>query len=577
VLIDFNEITQVKRWPVEAIRVSTGVGKTTIMVKTIADSVNAGEMPKRPWVYLVPTHRLGDEIVEMFAQHGVNAKVWRGRSAQAPGDPDRTMCNRLDAVKLAVKAGLPVSETCCKSKKKGKTKQCPFFSVCAYQKQKNTTPDVWIAAHETLFHDNESFGDPAGVIVDESFWQDGLRLPSWGIPIANIRNDLIPPAGKEDSAADLNALRNTLADALESNGDGPLVCKHVTDRLSLRECTEAIKLEWHMMPGANLEPGATDSDLRKFKKEQLPRIQAARRMVAVWRAVRNMLDRIDVRVSGHAYVEKGEVKVRGVSPIRDRWQVPTMIIDATLPDIEILRAYYPQAEIVGDWSVSMPHVKVRQFLNGPVTQERLMKTETDRNRKAIRRHIVKRYLETGRQKTLVICQMEYQEWLAASDLPDNIHVEHFNAISGLDGYKDVRRLISIGRTLPGPIAVENMAAALTGKEPIRVQGQDNGRRWYVPQVRGASVWDEAKGKTVGKAVQCYVHPDMRGRDCPSDRSGARSQSDGRYAPGHRYPGQRGRAGSAERHPDMARGFDPLRQPACRDGSYLSGRYGAVLS
>ena len=52
-----------------------------------------------------------------------------------------------------------------------------------------------------------------------------------------------------------------------------------------------------------------------------------------------------------------------------------------------------------------------------------------------------------------------------------------------------------------------MAAALTGKEPVRVMGQDNGRRWYVPQMRGASLYDASKGKLVGKAVQCDVHPD----------------------------------------------------------------------
>ena len=504
-LFDFDTAPlQEEAPPVWAYRITTGIGKTRIAAKMISDSVNSGELPNNPWVMFVPTHRLGDEIVEMFAGHGVRAKVWRGRAATAPGNSDRTMCSNLDAVKLAVKGGLPVSETCCRSEKKGKKKQCPFFSVCEYQKQKNAKPDVWIAAHEALFHDNESFGEPAGVIIDESFWQDGLRLPSWGIAIPNIRHDLIPPAGKEDAAADLHAMRNTLADVLESQADGPLEYKNVA--LSLGECTEAIKLEWELLPKGGLEPGASKYELQKFK-EQLPRIQFGRRMIAVWRAVRNMLDRIDVKVSGHVYLENGEVKIRGVSTIRERWRVPTMLVDATLPDISILQAYYPQVEIKGDWMVDMPHVQVRQFINGPVTKKRLMKTETDRNRRAIRRHIIKRYLETGRQKAVVICQEAYQTWLIGSDLPDNIHVEHFNAIAGLDGYKDVRLLISIGRTLPGPEAVESMTAALTGKEPVRVMGQDNGRRWYVPQMRGASLYDAGKGKLVGKAVQCDVHPD----------------------------------------------------------------------
>ena len=452
---------------------------------------------------LVPTHRLGDEIVELFAGHGVRAKVWRGRAANIPGDPNRTMCSNLDAVKLAVRAGLPVSETCCKSEKKGQKKTCPFFSVCAYQKQKNIKPDVWIAAHESLFHDNESFGEPAGVIVDESFWQDGLRIPNWSISVADIRSSVL---GKEDAAADLDALRNRLADVLDTQGYGPLDIKNVSGKLSLTECTEAIQLEWDLLPRAGLEPGMSKAEMQKVK-DRLPRVQFSRRLIAVWRAVREMLDRIDVEASGHVYLENGAVKVRGISAIRERWRVPTLIIDATLPDISILQAYYPQVEIVGDWMVEMPHVKVRQFVNAPVTQKRLMKTDTDHNRAAIRRHIVKRFLETGRQSTLVICQQNYQEWLAGSDLPDNIRVEHFNAIAGLDQYKDVRLLISIGRTLPGPEAVENMAAALTGKEPVRVMGQDNGRRWYVPQMRGASLYDAGKGKLVGKAVQCDVHPD----------------------------------------------------------------------
>ena len=210
---------------VHAVRVTTGIGKTRIAADMISASVKAGETPNKPWIYFVPTHRLGDEIVELFAGHGVRAKVWRGRAANIPGDPNRTMCSNLDAVKLAVKAGLPVSETCCKSEKKGQKKTCPFFSVCAYQKQKNIRPDVWIAAHEALFHDNESFGEPAGVIVDESFWQDGLRIPNWNILVADIRSSVL---GKEDAAADLDVLRNRLADVLDAQGDGPLEIKNLS-------------------------------------------------------------------------------------------------------------------------------------------------------------------------------------------------------------------------------------------------------------------------------------------------------------------------------------------------------------
>ena len=167
-LFDLNSLLPKVELPdVKAVRVTTGIGKTRIAANMIADSVKANETPKQPWVYFVPTHRLGDEIVALFAEHGVRAQVWRGRAAAVPGQPDRTMCSNLEPVSLAISAGLAVSTTCCERKKKGKTKHCPFFSVCEYQKQRKAMPDVWIAAHEALFHDNESFGDPAGVIVDE--------------------------------------------------------------------------------------------------------------------------------------------------------------------------------------------------------------------------------------------------------------------------------------------------------------------------------------------------------------------------------------------------------------------------
>jgi hypothetical protein len=45
----------------------------------------------------------------------------------------------------------------------------------------------------------------------------------------------------------------------------------------------------------------------------------------------------------------------------------------------------------------------------------------------------------------------------------NIEVAHFNAIEGIDRWRNVDVLITIGRPLPSPKAVEDMGAALTGK------------------------------------------------------------------------------------------------------------------
>ena len=148
--------------------------------------------------------------------------------------------------------------------------------------------------------------------------------------------------------------------------------------------------------------------------------------------------------------------VRGVFPVRKQWQVTAMIMDATLPAAPMLQAYFPQVEVGEPIEADPPEcVVVRQVLKAPVSAERLIKTKSDVNRKALRRYVLRRWIETGRQPTLVICQMdfekwlkpdeqekkkqlkalgqkEYEKWMRMRSLPDNIAVEHFNNIAGID-------------------------------------------------------------------------------------------------------------------------------------------------
>ena len=68
-----------------------------------------------------------------------------------------------------------------------------------------------------------------------------------------------------------------------------------------------------------------------------------------------------------------------------------------------------------------------------------------------------------------------------ADAPEpKIHVAHFGAIRGLDGWKDFDTVIVAGREQPPPLAVENMARCLFGAdpEPLLLTGE------YVPQMRG---------------------------------------------------------------------------------------------
>jgi hypothetical protein len=269
-------------------------------------------------------------------------------------------------------------------------------------------------------------------------------------------------------------------------------------------CTDAIKKERAIFGRLKITPAMTEAEIDKLQ-EIIPDCIRARRMVGVWGALREMLDS-DIEVSGRLILARKDgktiLRIRGVRPVIDARKVPTMILDATLPAKSILQKLFPQVEVVSDVEVRMPHVHVRQVVNAPVSQNKLWGTEQEpskgHNLHAVRRYILRRWIEIDgprlwaeecqrepdpklrRKPVVVICQKEVRLWLANAEtdhrwygkvprpgvaLPEGIALEHFNAIAGLDDHKHVALLMTIGRTLPPPAAVEAIAGALSGAQP----------------------------------------------------------------------------------------------------------------
>jgi putative DNA primase/helicase len=125
----------------------------------------------------------------------------------------------------------------------------------------------------------------------------------------------------------------------------------------------------------------------------------------------------------------------------------------------------------------------------------------EKNREAVRRYILQRWFETGRQPTLVVCQMEMQGWLEGK-LPENISLGHYNAIAGLDEFRDVRLLILIGRTQPGPQSIEVLSATLSGSMPSINISQQSSFNWFRRVRRGIRMKDGT-----GVAILGDKHPD----------------------------------------------------------------------
>ncbi len=490
-----------------AIPIPTGVGKTQITIAQLAAWLLTVTI-KGPIIYAVPRHKLGVKIEEQFAAHGINARIFRGREADDPENSDDKMCLNLEAVELAKRARADIAKSCCRDGKKF----CRFFDSCAYQRQQldGEAVQVWIVAADMLFHTQKVFGKPAAVIIDEAFWQKGIRgveHEACSVPLASLDGG---------GLSDRDFLRDRLRQALEQQTNGPVSRQQLDAMLMEEECTRAIKLEWAAMPKVKIEPGMSEAAIKALHSaETIDAIQHSRRVIQIYAAARELLQSPEIEHSGRLRLKQKNgqrvIEWRGVAPISDQFEVPTLLLDATLPDPSLLQVYHPEVKVVADIKVEMPpHVHIRQVLRAPTSSSKL---KNDKHLDEVRRYVLQRWMETGRQPTLVICQMKVDEWLACCGLPQGITVEHYNDVSGIDDYRDVRLLVLVGRTAPGPGAIETMAAALSGAQPVACSSADGRFAWYPRVKRGIRLADGRGIETQGdrhpddfvEAVRWQVH------------------------------------------------------------------------
>jgi hypothetical protein len=497
--------------------IDTGVGKTKIVIEELA--IWLKQRPRAPVVYATPRHNLNQEIEKQFADYGINARIYRGRGADDPLHPGQAMCLNLPAVRLAERCHAEVASTCCKRKKQ----RCPFFDQCGFQRQLRDRGDVqvWIVAIDTLFHEQKTLGEPIAVIVDEALWQKGIRGVDaseefdWSVAIDSISNTP-PPRWTQQNVNNYSTLkqneflhlRHKLATALRNHPNNGGVDRKYLDAQFLdgTRCSNALALEWARVPELPLEPGMSDIKIAALANNHalIDSIEHARRMIRVWGAVRELLNNADIEVSGRLTLKQGNgqriIEWRGISNISKQFTLPTLLLDATLPALPILQVYHPRADIVADIKVALPAcVRVRQLLGTPTSSRKL---DCKKRLAEIRRYILARYLELGCPRTLVICQQKVEDCLNTCGLPKNIIVEHYNNITGRDEFKDVRLMLLIGRTAPGPQAMEALTAALTGKRATRATARGNGFRWYDEVKRGIRLRNGS-----GVATWADQHPD----------------------------------------------------------------------
>ena len=500
----------------DLLAVGVGLGKTRSARELLVEHVAIARAERRRHrvLYLVPHHKLSNEILADMRQDGLDAAVWRGRDAVDPdAGGDARMCRNLERVADAVSVSADVELTVCG--KPGDPFACPFRGTCAYQAQKGVVQqaDVVIASNTLLFRTapKATLDDDTGlVIVDEGWWDQGIIHTTTAIDAipAGLRADPVLTYGKrqaplEVETYDLEVWCDRLADAVR-----PLPVGALVDRTTVREsgltaadCREARKLEWARKRNVTLHPGLT-RDAWKEAVRQLAVNATLGRRAGIWTAVEALLDGEDEHTGR---LEIGENKdgdpvllVHGRADVRSEVAGrPMLLLDATAP-VDIVRRYLPRVRLLGDLHAKAPHLRVNQVLGGWGKTSLLTSpkaTPEENRRRDGMLEALADFVRLHGQGNAAVITYERAEGRFAG-LPGVVH-GHFGAITGINALADVDHLFVIGRPLADPRDQLAQARALTGR-PIAPETPHQ-------TTRGVLMAD---GKGMAINVRAYHDPDL---------------------------------------------------------------------
>jgi hypothetical protein len=463
------------------VRATVGLGKSAVARRRLLELqrrlVTAGG-PSR-LVICTPSHALAEETAAEWRAAGASVAVLRGYEARHPA-LRQPICRDLAAVRAALSVRATVQTSVC-ADKAGRV--CRHFHGCLKQANRRelTEAEVVVAPYDALFSGFPISPDEVALIlIDEGCWPRAVEVRS-DLRVETFADDLLDQDATQagiaafGGVADLRDLRRRAAMALLANGPGPVSRKGLrTAGLAPDEVELAVSLELRRLRDPGLYPGMPETE----REPALRRAQLNARTyayVAIWRAIGRLLSGesdLDGRLAvGAAHPETGlqPILAQGVKALHVNLRGrPLLHLDATLrPDLAT--AVLPGLEVT-DIEAAAPAMEVRLVTGGfgkralspagaAAPEERARRTRRlEECVTYVRWHA--RRLAPGR--VLVVTYKDIEP--AFADIP-GVETGHFNAIAGLDVYRDVRLLVVVGRPLPPAPEVGRLCGAFFGQVP----------------------------------------------------------------------------------------------------------------
>ena len=367
--------------------------------------------------------------------------------------------------------------------------------------------EVVVAAHQALFTGFAvEAGSIAAIVIDEGHWSSAVRDDT-GIGVEAFAHELLGHSlGRRDAGeaiADLHDLRGRAVAAFADCG--PVARSRLLGvGLDEATCRLAAELEARRLRDPGLHPGMPAEDRGRAAAQAAVNART-HGFIELWRAMAELAagatehdGRLHVRRSRDGAREVVVAGVRAIHPtLRDK---PILHLDATLRPA-LATSVLPGLE-VHEVDAAMPHMALR-LIAGSFGKSSLCADPgldpAEAQRRSNRLAEVVDYVRWQARRVAPgkVLVVTYKSCEAAFEEIAGVETGHFNAIAGLDAYRDVRLLVVVGRPLPSDAALAPLAGALFRHLPAGGYGQT---------LRGVRMRD---GSSRGVRVRC--HADDEGR------------------------------------------------------------------
>ena len=511
-----------KAKPLIIVKATTGLGKSKIAIEEV------GKPRAARFDWLAPSHRLLDQAESDFAETStkphtraagrgsesvVSSYDWYHGRWEKSWNP-RLMCPRAEVVSVLARVGLNVNNAICPS--------CPLRDICEYQRQKQrlkaVTDNDGVVFAPSAYAQHVPIWRRADVtVIDESFLDSLFKTRTVKADILNSR-DAIWRLCKAEDVDDALYLTDHIRRALLDHRGAPLAYLDSVG-IGKNELKRLIKAMTEGQAKDDRIDGTLSDDALKARVEAIASagrfeiMSIARAFIMAIKTGAKRVPQIANRQddNGNDVLEITECALIKIGKKR-----PIICLDATV-DTELL-------EMVTGRKATVIEETVPENLELTVVDTSGSKTALyaaeDEEGGLVGMMCAFEKFAAGKPCPIFTHKETEERWL--DEFGANMPVEHYGGLVGLNTYKDVDRLIILGRQQPNEAAFLPKAAAVAatkGREVATVESWLDQHPEHRDQKRRDGYVNRPDGN--GGFFNAAWHPDpvieaMRWRACEGE-------------------------------------------------------------